>query len=346
MAADLKHGEPTVYDLGKGLTRDPTTGNYLERYGVGEAILMLPFFLGGHLLAILTGSELDGYSAYEHAAAGLSGLFYMFAGVWVLRSVLSRYFSRRVVLATLVSIVFGTSVFHYATYDSIFSHAYSFFLISLMLWLLPRFYGPTGHRWRWAVVLGVTSGMVLLVRNQNVIILLLVPLFGLGSFGDVRERLAFVKANVGPVLTGLAIGGLMFVPQMLVWRVATGRFLVFSYEGSGGHVFNWTDPAFPQVLTSFYPHGLLPWAPVLVFVIAGFIPLLRTQPRLFWATLVVLSLNTYRVRSRWLQGAVFVVATALVLSTVIQMYHFWQHLLDIAGASREAYFRLLLTGKP
>ncbi|MDP9325699.1 MAG: hypothetical protein M3O87_04085 [Candidatus Dormibacteraeota bacterium] len=384
VAEDFKHGEPLVYDFGKGLTLDQNTGNYLERYGMGEAVLMLPFFLAGHLLAIVTGSELDGYSTYEHAAAALSGLFYMFAGVWLLRSVLSRYFSRGVVLATLVSIVFGTSLFHYATYDSIFSHAYSFFLITLMVWLLPRFYEAERHRWRWVVALGVAAGLILLVRNQNVVALLLVPLFGLGSIPDVRARLGFFRSHLLQSAAVPALAAVVFIPQMLAWQVATGHLLVFSYEGSGGagsQSFQWLNPSFPQVLIAFYPHGLLPWAPVLTFALVGLVFLRRSHPRLFYGTLVVLVLNTYVIASwfvwfygggfghrqfidtlalaalplaafyaalkpSWLRGAVFVVAGLLIMSTLLQMYHFWQHLVPIAGMPRGEYFRVLVSGKP
>jgi hypothetical protein len=372
------------YGFVLGLTKDPHTGNYFERYGIGQAVLMLPFFLVGHLLAIVAGSQLDGYSPFEHAMAGLSGLFYMFAGVWLLRSVLSRYFSRGVVLATLISIVFGTSLFHYATYDSIFSHAYSFFLVTLLLWLIPNFYAETARRWRYVIALGATAGLILLVRNQNAVILLLVPLFGLARLDDVRARLDFFRTHLFQSGAVVLTAFFVFVPQMLVWHVATGRFLVFAYESSGGNgaqSFLWTNPAFPQVLTSFNPHGLLPWAPVLVFAIVGFIFLRQALPGLFYATLVVLSINTYVIASwfnwfygggfghrqfidtlalmsiplaafyssikvGWLRGAIGVIAGLMIFSTVLQMYHFWEHLIPIAGLGRQDYFRLLVTGKP
>ncbi len=382
VAADVAHGDPAALDLGKGLTLDPTTGNYLERFPVGEAVLMLPFFLVGHLLAILTGSELDGYSRFEQALAGISGLLYMFAGVWVLRSLLSRYFSRGVVLATLVSVVFGTNVFHYATYDAIFSHAYSFFLITLLVLVTLRFYEGERHRARNAIALGVIAGLIVLVRNQNGIVLLLVPLLGVGSVADIGDRVSFIRRNWLLYVAMAALALLLFVPQMLVWHVATGRWLVFSYEGSGGNggsSFLWTNPTFPAVLTSFNPHGLLPWAPILVLAIAGFIPLRRMHPRLFYATFAVAVLNLYVIASwfawhygggfghrqfvdtmvlaalplaafyAWLKpgflrGATFVVASALILATTVQMYHYWQGLIPFVGLGREAYFRLLLTG--
>ncbi|HEV3256949.1 MAG TPA: hypothetical protein VG013_08735 [Gemmataceae bacterium] len=384
VAADLAHGVPAAPDLGKGLTRDPATGNFLDRFPIGEAILMLPFFLVGHLLAIITGSELDGYSRFEQALAGISGLLYMFAGVWVLRSLLMRYFTQGVVLATLVSVVFGTNVFHYATYDAIFSHAYSFFLITLLVLLTVRFYEDQRHRIRDAVVLGVIAGLIVLVRNQNALVLLLVPLLGVGSVADVRNRLRFIVRNWFLFGVMAAVTLVLFVPQMLVWHVATGRWLVFSYEGYGGNgstSFMWTNPTFPAVLTSFNPHGLLPWAPILIFAIAGFIPLRRMQPRLFYAVFAVAVLNLYVIASwfawhygggfghrqfvdtmalaalplaafyAWLKpgflrGAIFVVASAFILATTIQAYNYWQGLIPFAGLGARSYFRLLFTGQP
>src|SRR5207244_2911911 len=100
-----------------------------ERLSDGTAVLTMPFFLVGHLLSWWSNLPRDGFSFYYQHAAGLAGLTYFIAGLALVRHSLTRRFSDGVVLATLVSLTWGTNLFHYGTYDATFSHAFSFFLI-------------------------------------------------------------------------------------------------------------------------------------------------------------------------------------------------------------------------
>ena len=42
-----------------------------------------------------------------------------------------RWFARDTIVVTLLAITFGTNLFHYATYNAVFSHSFSFFLCAL-----------------------------------------------------------------------------------------------------------------------------------------------------------------------------------------------------------------------
>ncbi|MEA2016155.1 MAG: hypothetical protein U9O59_05570, partial [Actinomycetota bacterium] len=110
---------------------------FWNHYQVGEAIMILPFFLIGHLLSVIFNYTLDGYSFIYQHAAGLSGLFYAVAGIYVLKKILERYFSKEVTLITLLAIIFGTNLYHYGTLGSLFSHSFSFFLCCLIIYLTP-----------------------------------------------------------------------------------------------------------------------------------------------------------------------------------------------------------------
>ena len=71
----------------------------------------------------------------------LSGTWWTIAGLFVLRRlVLLRRFSDGVTAATLGALLFGTGLYHYATFDSSYSHAYSFFLLAALLWLTERWH--------------------------------------------------------------------------------------------------------------------------------------------------------------------------------------------------------------
>ena len=97
----------------------------------------------------------DGFTLYYQHAAGLAGLFWTVAGLVILRRLLLRHFTDRVTAATLATVLLGTNLYHYATFDSSYSHAYSFFLFSLFLDLTERWHGT--RDWTRSVLLGVTA---------------------------------------------------------------------------------------------------------------------------------------------------------------------------------------------
>jgi hypothetical protein len=355
-----------------GLSLQPNTGNYLEKYPIGEALMLLPFFLVGHLLAMVAGQPADGYSRIEEVAAGFGGLVYMVLGLLVLSQSLRRYFSPLVTAATMVSIVFGSNLFHYGTFDSMFSHTFSFFLVALLIVLVHRFYerdGPAGT----AVLIGLVMGMNVLVRPANVIFGFLIILFGITSWRQVADRVRFFLRRSGRLL--IILGGmlLLFVPQMIVWHIATGHWLVYSY---GSERFNFATPRITDVLFRLYYHGFLPWAPIMILALLG-IPLMWRHARpMLVATVVIFVIHLYIVASwsTWFFGGGFghrafidefpllafglaslyasattiprrlVVAVPAALAcvvTMVMMLHYWEFVLSPGGASREEYIHIL-----
>src|SRR5690606_32931949 len=134
-------------------------------------------------------------------AAGLAGLAWIVAGLAVLRRLLLRSFSDCATAATLAALLLGTNLFHYATYDSTYSHPYSFFLFSAFLLLTAMWHErPTS---RTSVLLGVVAGLIVLVRHTNVLFLMVFPLYGLAQ----------VARNPPHVARALLVAALVVAPQ-------------------------------------------------------------------------------------------------------------------------------------
>src|SRR5690606_26221013 len=120
---------------------------------IGVAIMQAPAFPLAHGLTRWTNLSPHGFSFYYQHAAGLAGLAWVVAGLWVLRKLLLRHFSDGVTAATLAIVLFGTNLFHYATFDSSYSHPYSFFLFAALLTLTELWYAePTRRR---SILLGL-----------------------------------------------------------------------------------------------------------------------------------------------------------------------------------------------
>ncbi len=118
-----------------GLTPSAATGGFRNKYNIGVAVMMTPFFFAGHVLTWWMRSPpggfewwkfnhpLDGYSLFYQHAAGLAGVFYMVVGLAVLRSLLATRFTKGVVLSTMATLLLGTNLLHYGSGETVFSSA-------------------------------------------------------------------------------------------------------------------------------------------------------------------------------------------------------------------------------
>ena len=265
-----------------GIHRWPETGRWLAVHPIGVAVMMLPFYLLADALSWWSNLPRDGFSPYYEYIVGVSGLVYAMAGLYVLRRLLLRYFSETVVLVTLVAITFGTNLFHYAVYDSTFSHAFSFFLIAALLLLTDSWWREP--QWRTSVALGALAALIVLVRHTNGIFLAIVPLYG-----DLRS-LWHRRAKVG-VMAATTFAGVL--PQLLVYKWATGHWIVKS-DPDGYFTF-----ASPHIFGTLFSveRGVFFWSPVLWLAVAGFFVARAPARRLLAAALLALSVDTYLMAS-------------------------------------------------
>jgi hypothetical protein len=279
VADDCCGGE---FPASTAIVRWPGTNRWVNAHPIGVAVMQTPFFGIAHALTRWTNLSPDGFTLYYQHAAGIAGLFWTVAGLWILGEVLRRHFSAAVTVATLVTILFGTNLVHYAVFDSSYSHAYSFFLFAAFLAVAERWNRDT--RLSTAVAAGLVAGLIVLVRHTNA---LLFVCFAPALRTDAR-RLALAAATFLVVIA----------PQLAIYDQATGRPIVSSYGELG---FNFTSPRIIGVLFSTQK-GLFFWSPVLLLACAGFVILLRSRSsarRFVVPSLVFLALDTYVIASWW-----------------------------------------------
>jgi hypothetical protein len=275
------------------IIRWPDTRRWVNAHPIGVALFQAPFFVIGHLLTRWTNLSPDGFTLYYQHAAGVSGVFWAIAGLVVLRALLRRHFSDAVTAATLIAILLGTNLFHYATYDSSYSHVYSFFLFACFLYLTDRWYErSTRHD---AILMGIVAGLIVLVRHTNVLFLIMFPLYGVSSVTTLGERWQHLRTQSTELLVMMAIALVVVAPQLLLYYQATGRFLVSSYGSLG---FQFTSPQLFGVLFSVQK-GVFFWSPLLLAALAGLM-FTRGQARALRVPgLMFLTANTYLIASWW-----------------------------------------------
>ncbi|MBU1693112.1 MAG: hypothetical protein KKC51_04025, partial [Verrucomicrobia bacterium] len=258
--------------------RYPPTGRYLNALNMGVSMMMLPFFLAGHALTYWFGWPWDdsgmlkfqfppdGYSLFYQHAAGLAGLCYLLLGLALLKRLLDRLFPRGVVVAALAGMLLGTNLLFYGAYDTVTAHPYTFFLFAALIALTEAWYRKPGSR-RTAAGLGVVLALLVLVRPLNALLFLWVPLFGLTTRGDVRTRAVFFLSQWRAVVWMGIVAFIVMLPQFLMWKYSSGRFIVRAYQ----HVDAGSFGA-PQFLGFLFGvrRGLFIWFPIFIAAVAGF----------------------------------------------------------------------------
>lgn len=272
----------------------PYEGHMLNKYPAGTALLMSPFFAYGHLMADLQGEPQDGYSKPYQDAMFFAILFYLFLGLLFLRKLLQLYDIRWYIIALVqLFCVFTTSIMHYVSFESTFSHIYSLFVINAFMYVGVRYFRqPSAKRFLWACLL---LGVIVMIRQVNLLVLALVP-FLAGSPKQLLGGVRFAFKRPLLLIPGLLISAVFSGVQMVLWYMQTGHAVVYSYQGES---FNFLSPAFIDILFS-YKKGLFVYTPSVFVALGGLIIWIKTKK---WYALMswlgFFILLTYVLSSWW-----------------------------------------------
>jgi hypothetical protein len=268
-------------------------GNRLQKMTMGVAYLYLPFFGMAHLYTYATGGVLNGYSPNYHAALIWAGLFYLILSLLILRKVLNTFFTEGVVSLVIITLVLATNLFNYASWEGAMSHIYSFFLFTLALWLFLNWMEKPGFGITF--LLGLTSGWIVLIRPSNLVFVFFLGLVWLFTKGSAREKWLFLKGLGFRWLLLLAGAFLIWIPQLIYWKLNSGHWLIYSYVG---------EPFFfdrPQIVNGLFSYrkGWLIYTPVMIFALAGIFLMTGKLKRWIIPVLAATLLNLYVVFSWW-----------------------------------------------
>lgn len=244
------------------------TGYWNNPFAVGSSILWFPFFLTGHLYAKCLDYPTDGYAEFPYGTSiNLAGLLLAWIGIVLLVSTLQKFFDDKIALSATLLIWYGTPLTFYTNQQPNLDTALSFFGGSLFLYIFFKLRErPTTQRW---IALGIAAGICMLVRPQNVI-LLLIPGITLLQF-LIKAIKQENKKNIAIIIRWgflLAIfTTVTFLPQVLVWQIMYHSPVTIP---QGDHWMEWNNPKIIQVLFSTN-HGLFAWTPIFIFAVVGLV---------------------------------------------------------------------------
>jgi Dolichyl-phosphate-mannose-protein mannosyltransferase len=236
------------------------SGKHIFKYAGGVALLELPFFLIAHIGAPALGYPADGFSPPYQYALAFGMILWACLGLWILRSVLRRYFDDRTVALTLALLILASNAIQYISVDTAQSHAWIFTLYAMVLYATMRWHEARQIPWAFAV--GLLIGLATMSRPTEAIMLFIPLLWGAHTPEASKEKWRFLKnnpAHVAAVIVGGAIG---FFPQMAYWKIATGSFWY-----TMGSKWQFLNPWF-RVLFG-WEKGWFVYTPVTLLFVAG-----------------------------------------------------------------------------
>jgi hypothetical protein len=281
------------------------TGRVPNKYGIGWALLSLPFYLVadgivavGRVLGVWSLAP-DGFNpVYQiciltgHAALALLSL------VLATRIVRSWTGATDEAAAGVTLVWMAGPLLYYQTANLSMSHAATFFAITLMAFGLMRAREQPGRAGPWLLA-GVGLGLAVVTRYQSAV-------FGLAVLWALAvEWRRGTRAAAAAAGWMAAAGAPLILLQMWAWRVVYGHWLFFGY-GSEGDRFYWLKPHLTASLFSSW-HGLFYWHPFLLVAVAGMVAWVwrRRDPAVAWVAAFFVIVYVNAAWSCWWLASAF-----------------------------------------
>lgn len=251
-----------IDDVGKEIYV-PNQIYLVNKYPVGTAILLTPFFVVTYPIYSLFNSQITCYEPTFQLMVCLAALVYTFLALLYLRKLLSYYTSNAWVLFfAQLFLLFATPLTWYAHHESSMSHVYSLFAVTAFLYHLKAYFtAPTAKHLLYSAFF---IGLVILLRQVNVLVLLLVP-FVAGTLAQFLNGLNWLVTNLKWLLLALVLASSLIAIQLFFWYIQTGSWIIYSYTNES---FYFNNPQFFNILFS-YRKGLFVYTPVLLLLFVG-----------------------------------------------------------------------------
>lgn len=286
---DLNFDFPNTYWL--NVTPE---GKKLPRATYGMALMYMPAFLLGYKIAYNSQEKIDGYSEGFVDAVHYGSIFYFICGLLILRSILLRYFKDTTIALCLLCVFFGTNLFYYVLGSGEMPHNYLFFLFTVFIWLSIKWHETP--KIKYSLVLGIILGLITLIRPTEILISLVFIFYGIRSKQDFIQAYKNYLFNWKKILTIVFGFFIIWLPQLIYWKMQTGNFFFFSYGEKEGFFFS--DPKIIEVLFG-YRKGWLIYTPIMIFAIIGMFLSKKYLPKFNLPIMGCFLINLYLISSWW-----------------------------------------------
>jgi hypothetical protein len=285
-------------------------GNYVMKYTMGNALLMLPFFTIAHFWAVNSNYPADGFSFPYQLLISIGCLIYLLASIFILQKLLSNFFSNTVTSISLALVVVATNLLEYSVISGGLTHNQLFFVYSVILYATFQFYKTL--KIGYCLLIAALVGVAVLIRPTEIIIAIIPILWGVNTRQKLIERLVlFLKLYKQMPFAILIFIGIVSM-QLLYWKLVSNKWLVYTY---GNQKFDWLRPHILLGLISF-KKGWLLYTPIMLSGCMGFYFLYKKYNTIFYSMILFMMLTLYFVFS-W---SIWWYATSLGQRAMVQSY--------------------------
>ena len=258
-------------------------GNKVIKTTMGMSVLYLPFFLVAHAFAIFSPEfNANGFSKVYEIGLTFSCVFYLIIGMYFLSKILLRLYDKKIVSILLSLVFLGSNLFFYSTTEPCMSHAYTFSLGSILMYLTTKIF--VKFELKSAILFGVILGLLFLVRPTNIIFGLVCFLINVFSWKSFKKRLVWSLENSKLLALTILVALAVCSVQFIYWKWATGDWIFNSYVGER---FYFDRPRILNFLFS-YRKGWLVYSPIFILSFLGLFNMYKNKNE--WGLPVVITL--------------------------------------------------------
>ena len=220
------------------------TGYVFNNWQMGQAILFLPFFLIGHVLAHFYQSmgypvPTDGYSVPYYLSTAVASVTYLFAGLFFVYRTLCVFVQSRVSLLATISIWLASPLVYFSFIRQRMAHTSEFFLSAVLIYIWVRF--RQSRKPIHYALMGVILGWLCMTRIINISFFALFAADLLWVYRSDWKTDPTSTIKKFSILAG-TLGGFFFItllPQIYCWYQLNGvpfppRHMKFAGEGLTG----------------------------------------------------------------------------------------------------------------
>lgn len=236
-------------------------GSRTNKYFAGTALCISPFFLLAHAYSYLSGGEMSGFSFPYMFMLGMCALFYFLLGIHLLRKTLELSSVKPwLIVLTMLALAFSTNLYYYTVREFSMSHVYSFAWVSVFVFGVKSYF--VKQNTKHLLLAALALGIVLLIRPVNGLIVFSIP-FLAGSLESLKAGFKNYLSQKLVLISTILIPLFIASIQLVIYKVQTGKWLVYSYAEEG---FNFTSPEIFNFLFS-YKKGLFVYTPATFFIV-------------------------------------------------------------------------------
>jgi hypothetical protein len=268
-------------------------GKRYPKYTYGVALLQLPFYGLGYLMALATNTPTNGLTPVFANCIRWANIIYILAGTFLLRKLLLNYFNEIVTAITLFACIFGTMLYVYTFTQCEIAHGFLFALFCAFLFLTHCWHKQPSHKT--AIGLAATLALISVVRFPEIYFLLVFLFWDVKKLGDLRPRFFFLLKHFRCLAWFPVIAAVIWLPQIIIWKHYLGSYFINPYVDER---FFWNDPQILNVLFS-YRKGWFTYTPLALLAVAGIFFMSRKLPVARIVILCIVALMTYIYSCWW-----------------------------------------------